>query len=346
MLLPFRLYNHRSHNSTVVGEICKAAGRLVLLSGLIAFSSLSLASASEKVQASVKSGKAINSLFLDISRADSDKRLVSVGERGHIFYSDDNGLSWTQADVPTIQLLTAVSFPSKSIGYAVGHDAIILKTTDAGVSWQKIYEDKPAEIPLLDVWFENEERGIAVGAYGYIVLTEDGGKTWGSISNRIENEDEFHYNAINDDGRGNLYMVGEAGIMYRSFDVGRSWETMNSPYEGSWFGVNASGYGDVLVHGLRGNIYKSSDKGTTWKALSSGTDQTLFGSVRTKDGKNIVVGNSGAFVTGKPASWQATNRSDRMALSALETASDGNLVVAGQGGLYRMSPEGKELNNK
>lgn len=36
------------------------------------------------------------------------KRLVAVGDRGHILYSDDQGNTWTQAKVPTRQLLTAV----------------------------------------------------------------------------------------------------------------------------------------------------------------------------------------------------------------------------------------------
>ncbi len=40
----------------------------------------------------------------------ADKRLVAVGQRGHIIYSDNQGESWQQATVPVSSDLTAASF--------------------------------------------------------------------------------------------------------------------------------------------------------------------------------------------------------------------------------------------
>lgn len=54
----------------------------------------------------IESAKAAKSLMIDVVHA--GKRLVAVGDRGHILYSDDQGATWTQAKVPTRQLLTAV----------------------------------------------------------------------------------------------------------------------------------------------------------------------------------------------------------------------------------------------
>ena len=48
---------------------------------------------------SIESAKAVESLLLDVAHAGA--RLVAVGDRGHILYSDDNGASWAQAKVPT-----------------------------------------------------------------------------------------------------------------------------------------------------------------------------------------------------------------------------------------------------
>ncbi|WP_422460704.1 YCF48-related protein [Endozoicomonas sp. ALB115] len=298
----------------------------------------------------VQSIKAANSLLLDVTRTDGGVRLVSVGERGHIVYSDDHGVSWQQASVPTMQMLTAVHFPSETIGYAVGHDAIVLKTEDGGETWQQVYVDREATVPLLDVWFSDSLHGFAVGAYGYIIETVDGGRSWEFIDDRIANDDEFHYNAINDDGQGNLFLAGEACILFRSSDAGHSWVTLESPYEGSWFGVSG-GHGRVLVHGLRGNIYQSADLGETWQPLSSGTDQTLFGSTKLTDGSIALVGNSGAVLTGSGAELASgtnsglsvSHRPDRMTLSALAPSSDGFIVVVGQGGAYRMTLEGRVL---
>ncbi len=312
------------------------------------------ASSSESLldRPAIKSPKAANSLLLDVTRTDGGVRLVSVGERGHIVFSDDHGVSWQQASVPTMQMLTAVHFPSEKVGYAVGHDAIVLKTENGGESWLQVYVDREATVPLLDVWFEDNLHGFAVGAYGYIIETVDGGQNWDFIDDRVANDDEFHYNAINDDGQGNLFLAGEAGILYRSTDAGKTWATLNSPYEGSWFGVSGDD-GQVLVHGLRGNIYQSQDQGETWQPLSSGTEQTLFGSAKLIDGSVALVGNSGAVLTGSgygtglssgvKAGLSVSHRPDRMTLSALAPSNDGFIVVVGQGGAYRMTLDGDVL---
>ncbi|RCI69831.1 hypothetical protein DT376_37845, partial [Pseudomonas aeruginosa] len=101
-----------------------------------------------------------------LSVAHAGKRLVAVGDRGHILLSDDDGKTWTQAKVPTRQLLTSVFFVNERKGWAVGHDAQILVSDDAGSTWTRQFEDLGREAPLLDIWFADEQHGLAVGAYG------------------------------------------------------------------------------------------------------------------------------------------------------------------------------------
>ena len=291
------------------------------------------------------SDKAVTSLLIDVTRAGESSRLVTVGDRGHILYSDDNGNSWVQSKVPTIQMLTAVHFPTAQIGYAVGHDAIVLKTVNGGESWTRMYDDLSLKAPLLDVWFQDVNKGIALGAYGTILETTNAGKTWNDIRDRIENEEELHFNAISGDDRGNLYIVGEAGLVFYSGDLGNSWQTLTGPYKGSLFGVIAD-RGEVLIHGLRGNAFRSTDRGQSWKSIETNTRETLFGSTTLNNGKKILVGNSGTFVMGKADSWKRINRSDRITLSALTAGVDGNLVIVGQGGVHLMSPKGQVLEMK
>ena len=88
---------------------------------------------------SIESAAASAGLLLDITRA--GKRLIAVGDRGHILYSDDEGQQWLQARVPTQQLLTAVYFVDDRYGWAVGHDALILATRDGGATWTRQYDD-------------------------------------------------------------------------------------------------------------------------------------------------------------------------------------------------------------
>ena len=103
--------------------------------------------------------------------------MVVVGERGHVLISS-NGENWQQVIVPTRATLTGVYFHDKQNGWAVGHDAVILLTTDAGKHWQKVYYDPEGETPLLDVWFKDEKHGLAIGAYGLYLVSDDGGASW------------------------------------------------------------------------------------------------------------------------------------------------------------------------
>ncbi len=54
------------------------------------------------------SALAVNSPLSGMARAGD--RLVAVGQRGHILYSDDAGKHWQQAAVPVSADLNAVSF--------------------------------------------------------------------------------------------------------------------------------------------------------------------------------------------------------------------------------------------
>ena len=62
--------------------------------------------------------------------------LTVVGERGHILISKDNGDSWTQVRVPTRTMLMGVYFHDDQLGWAVGHEETILRTTVGGKNWE------------------------------------------------------------------------------------------------------------------------------------------------------------------------------------------------------------------
>ena len=111
----------------------------VLLSTLSFGSPVALAHDKDKLETrySVMSMKAAGSLLVDTVNVNG--KLVVVGARGHILVSRDNGKSWKQAKVPTQNLITAVYFASSDVGWAVGHEAVILHTRDGGDSWDFQY---------------------------------------------------------------------------------------------------------------------------------------------------------------------------------------------------------------
>lgn len=273
---------------------------------------------------------AAQSLLLDGSAAGS--RLVAVGERGHIVYSDDSGDTWQQAQVPTRALLTGVFFLDARLGWAVGHDAVILRTTDGGSSWQLQHAAPEEERPLLEIWFRSPGSGIAIGAYGYFLTTDDGGRTWssGSVS-----EDDWHLNQLAISNTGVLCIAAEAGSIYRSRDNGLSWSALPSPYEGSFFGALWTGNSELIVFGLRGHLFRSVDDGDSWQAVETGTQAMLNDALILSDGRIVVVGLAGTILVSSDQgqTFSLLERSDRMHISTALPLGENRLILIGEGGV-------------
>lgn len=274
---------------------------------------------------------ASRSLLLDV--AVQGDRIVVVGERGHILVSEDQGTTWRQADVPTRSMLTGVAMVSGSHLWAVGHDAVIVASSDSGRTWVRQFYAPDEERPLLDVWFENASHGIAVGAYGLFLETADGGATW---QQRTVDEEERHWNAIGCSRDGILYVAAESGMVFRSRDKGKTWESIETPYKGSYFGVLSLSDESVLVFGLRGNVYKSSDRGLGWGQIPTQTKASLLGGCQVADGTIVLVGLSGTVLVGldKGASFVSANRSDRKGIAAAaQVPARRKLLLVGEGGI-------------
>lgn len=309
--------------------------------------------ADSTVRYSIESPKAVEKLLLDVTRV--GQRLVVVGDRGHILYSDDNAASWNQAKVPTRQMLTAVFFVDDQHGWAVGHDALILASNDGGATWVKQFEDLEREAPLLDVWFRDRNNGYAVGAYGALLETTDGGANWDDVSERLDNEDGYHLNAIVAVKDAGLFVVGELGGMFRSADWGQTWEALQGPYEGSLFGaLGTSEPGSLLVYGLRGHLFRSTDFGDSWQQIELNTPNNgplefgLADGNRLADGSIVVVGHGGTVLKSSDdgRSFGLLNRADRLSLAGVTALDNGNLILVGQGGVHVASPTGADLGQQ
>ena len=272
------------------------------------------------------------SLLLDAVM--SGERVVTVGERGHILVSSDEGANWQQALVPTRSILTAVTVAGDGHLWAVGHDAVIVHSNDGGVTWTRRHFDPDANAPLLDVWFENEQHGLAIGAYGLFLETRDGGNTW---SRQEFDEEESHWNAIAQSADGTLFVAAEFGAVFRSVDKGRSWDCLTTPYEGSFFGALGLADGGVLVFGLRGNVYRTDDDGETWNAIPTGTTASLTHGLQRADGTVILVGLSGTVLIGADNAGRFTQvaRADRRGISAFVEVNPRCFLMFGEGGVRR-----------
>lgn len=232
-------------------------------------------------------------LLLDAASLGS--RIVAVGDRGYIAYSDDQGATWSRAKAPPAPLLTSVYFADAKNGWAVGHDSVILATQDGGATWAQQFSAPAEQRPLLDVLMLDGKAGMAIGAYGAYYETADG-KTWNP---RKILEDDKHLNAIVRLADGKLVILGEAGTIVLSPDAGKTWAPVASPYKGSLFGAVVADDNAIVAFGLRGRIYRSTDAGKTWKQVDNASQATLMGGTKLPDGAIVLAGAAGTALVSR-----------------------------------------------
>ena len=306
-------------------------------------------------------------MLLAMTRA--GERLLAVGERGIVLFSDDGAASWRQAQVPVSVSLTNVRFVTDKKGWAVGHSGVVLRTEDGGVTWTKQMDGRKAaqvmlqaaekaasvrndartrgqlsdaqrllnegpDKPFFDVYFSDERHGFIVGAYGLFFMTQDGGQTWLPWSSHIENPNDKHLYCINAIGS-SLYIAGEEGTLYRSGDAGQSFTEIKTPYRGSYFGVVPLSGDKVIVYGLRGNAYWSDDGGEHWHQSETGTQATLTAGLALTDGSVVLVSQGGEVLrsTDDGRSFQGLPVIHPFPFSSVIQARDNKLILSGNRGI-------------
>lgn len=269
---------------------------------------------------------AVTSETMAVARAGD--RLVAVGPSGRILLSDDRARLWRQVSSPVSSDLVAVQFPTPQVGWAVGHDGVVLHSRDGGRTWTKrldgrdlnalmvtkykrlasqgdaeaeaafkdvqaFAEEGPAK-PILDVWFRNEQEGFLVGAFNLIFKTADGGKTWEPWYEHTENPKRFHLNSIRGDGDA-VFIVGEQGLVLRLDRDQQRFLAVPTPYPGSLFGVVVK-QNVVVVCGLRGHALRSLDGGRSWSEIVTQAAGATYTGGTVVDGGRIVLVDMGGRV--------------------------------------------------
>jgi photosystem II stability/assembly factor-like uncharacterized protein len=308
---------------------------------------------------SVNSGQAAKTLLVGVAAAGN--RVVGVGWRGHIVYSDDQGKSWRQANVPVSSDLVAVHFLTPQKGWAVGHDGVVLQSSDGGASWSKQFDGRAAaqalastysgragagslaedirkfteqgpDKPFLDVFFENETTGFIVGAFSLIFRTTDGGKSWEPWYDRIDNPKRYHLYSVRSIG-GEFYLTAEQGTVFRLDPRMGRFKAMKTRYGGTFFGITGKP-GGLVAFGMRGNAFRSSDGGRVWQKVETGVQGGLVGGTVTEDGRIVLVSQGGhVLVSGDDGrSFSQVKTTRPVPAAAVAAVGKDTLVLVGQRG--------------
>lgn len=301
------------------------------------------------VQYSMQLEKAATSLLLDI--AVSGDRVVAVGERGHILYSEDGGGSWTQAEVPTTAMLTRVFFHGDELGWAVGHDGNVMHSRDGGVSWE-LQRDGVADQAQI-----NEERsGRAVKRVEELreqltnsteekreALEEALGEAEWAMDNARETLDAPLYApplmdvwfATPEQG----WASGGYGVLLHTSNGGRNWadwsHKVDNPDELHLNGVTGGPDGALYLASEWGTVFISGNGGESWVPAETGYDGSFFGLIANPaSGTAFAYGLLGTVYRSvdRGENWEELNSGVQASLFGAALSPAGSLVLVGQGG--------------
>lgn len=308
--------------------------------------------------------KAKTSTMLDVARV--GQRMVAVGERGHVLYSDDESASWTQAKVPFRRMLTALVFLNDRKGIAVGHESTILVTEDGGETWA---------VMLDGMAFKRKDNKAAIGrAEEALVESED---ALAAIEAQIDaqgssddldlelEEAEFALEDAEfaledaqfaadeapiptplmdvffvDEQRG--WAVGAFGLILQTQDGGKNWENISDRLGNSeGFHLNAitgSSDGKLFAAAEAGVVFRSVDAGATWDLLETGFPGSLFGATyNSAAGSVMVFGMESAIFSSADNGDNWTPRPlpipAKLNFTGAFTTRAGKTVIVGLGGL-------------
>ena len=323
----------------------KAAARAAVLVCAIGWLAASQASTVDfRLLPALQTELAIESLLLDIAR--DGNRLLVGGEQGNILYSEDNGQSWQQADVPVSLAITSVTFAGPGEAWATAHDGFLLYSGDNGATWQvrlsgsdvarlsvgaletqiEALEDavenatpetlEDAEWALDDGLFALEEATAAI----------DTGMTAPMLDVWFADER-------------NGYALGAYGVFLRTGDGGETWvahsSQLDNPDKYHLYTVARSSAGTLLIAGEAGTLLRSLDNGNVWERVQSPYAGSFFGSVAASDGSLLIFGLRGNVFrsTDEGITWTPVDTHDQRTLMCGTANDDGSVVLAGAAGV-------------
>lgn len=356
----------------------KLGSVFILLGALLSLTSISHADESVKSSTAsqlpaIKTSLIPSSLLQDIARVGD--RLVVVGERGHIAYSDDNGVSWQQADVPTREMLNAVYFADQEIGWAVGYDGLVLHTRDGGKSWviqldglkftrqrmvekipvlktriEKMQQDKAAaEEQLADAEANGEED---LAHYEDVIADLD--DKLGTLESDLEDAQvsgsETVANPLMDVWFRDVntgFAVGAFGEFLKTEDGGINWTGIEAALDNDdRHHLNAiTGRGNLMyIAGEAGHIYRSTDGGVQWSLLKSPDPEngSFFAINIISDDEVLVSGLRGAIYrsSDRGNSWKQIPEDLHKNINSVFFAGGDTVLAVGNDGAFLRSRDG------
>ncbi len=210
----------------------------------------------------------------DISR-NKNGRIYAVFDKfdnnnGGLLFSDDEGESWTELNLPNSKTPHSVYFLNNEVGFVGCSDARLMKTVDGGLSWKTVLKKTYSNFE--SITFIDSLNGFAVGGrvnQSLSFKTTDGGETWTSagITGSHKRRIQFPTPTVG-------YVTTNYSIS-KTIDGGNTWFNIDAPdalyYDHIHFLTDSIGY--LITHHYvdasggwysESRIFKTEDGGMTW----------------------------------------------------------------------------------
>lgn len=196
------------------------------------------------------------------------------GTNNGLFYSKDNGKSWTSEPLFSNRSIIKIAYVNKTLvafSYIGIQREYVSVSKDEGKTWQDTSWSNPG--------FTFTNCSIAAGsgnklfvvvkmsAISYsssIFLSTDGGNTWKM------NGSKYVLNSASSDSYGNLWGATDSKEIVKSTDDGVNWTVMNKTLTNSFIQSLLLDSKNNIYAGTIDGVLFSNDNGNTWKELTNG----------------------------------------------------------------------------
>jgi photosystem II stability/assembly factor-like uncharacterized protein len=242
--------------------------------------------------------------------------------------------------------------------------ARIYRTTDAGETWQQVWETSQKGVFLDGIAFWDKKNGIVFGdpidSHLYLLKTSDGGKTWkrlspASLAANLPNEASFAASNSTMVVQGTKHVwIGTGGAdharVFYSSDCGQTWQVADTPMKANASsGIFGLRFWDVN-HGIAvGGDYKAEkeafenvivtqDGGKTWNKSTPTKPAGLKEAVvKLKNGTFVAVGPAGSCLSkDEGQTWQPLTGAS-VGLHALTAAGNTCWAIGAKGQIVRLT---------
>ncbi len=204
--------------------------------------------------------------------------LMAVGIDGKTYLNEGAPLSnWQAIQTYRWHAYKAIAFSSNDKGVIVGgraHDYGEINNVDI---WGNASNEMYFDFELTDILFTKNNIGFISG-YGTMLKSTDEGAHWDTLSLKGDFFKAVHFQEVNQ----TLWTVGYNGSIFRSKDLGLSWEKIrngNNPFLKKMALNNIFFIDDKIgfIVGDDGLILKTNDGGNNWNAIKPFTKNDLHG---------------------------------------------------------------------